>query len=68
MLINESLGYHNLKLYEQSSYLTTFSCPFGGTDIYYCCFGIALASDIFQRKIDETVQGLPVVFGTADAV
>ena len=28
-LIDESLGYHNLKLDEQSLHLTTFSCPFG---------------------------------------
>ena len=28
-LIDTSSGYHNLKLDEQSSYLTTFSCPFG---------------------------------------
>ena len=28
-IIDASSGYHNLKLDKQSSYLTTFSCPFG---------------------------------------
>ena len=28
MFIDVSSGYHNLKLEEQPSYLTTFSCPF----------------------------------------
>ena len=28
-IIDASLGYHNLKLDKQSSYLTTFACPFG---------------------------------------
>ena len=28
-LIDASLGYHNLKLDEQSCYVTTFSCSFG---------------------------------------
>ena len=28
-IINASSGYHNLKLDKQSSYLSTFSCPFG---------------------------------------
>ena len=28
-IIDVSLGYHNLKLDEKSSYLTTFACPFG---------------------------------------
>ena len=27
--IDSSLGYHDLELDEKSSYLTTFSCPFG---------------------------------------
>ena len=28
-IIDMSLGYHNLKLDEKSSYLMTFACPFG---------------------------------------
>ena len=28
-IIDMSLGYHNLKLDEKASYLTTFTCPFG---------------------------------------
>ena len=32
-IIDTSSGYHNLKLDEKSSYLTTFACPFGW---YWC--------------------------------
>ena len=28
-IIDANLGYHNLKLDKKSSYLTTFTCPFG---------------------------------------
>ena len=31
-LIDMSLGYHNLKLDEKSSYFTMFACQFEGTD------------------------------------
>ena len=41
-------GYHNLKLEEKPSYLTTFTCQFGRYR-----FGAALTGDIFQRKTDK---------------
>ena len=36
-IIDPSSGYHNLKLDEKSSYLTTFACPFG--QYQYNAFG-----------------------------
>ena len=67
-IINVSSGYHNLKLDKQSSYLTTFSCPFGR--YWYKCllFGAALAGDMFQCKIDEIFNDMPNVFGIADDI
>ena len=65
-IINESSGYHNLKLDKQSSYLTTFSCPFGRY-LYKCLpFGAAQGGDMFQHKTDEIFNDMPNVFGIAD--
>ena len=57
-LVHASSGYYNLKLDEKSSYLMTFSCP----------FGVALAGDMFQKKIDELFNDIPNVFGINDDI
>ena len=64
-IIDVSSGYHNLKLEEKSSYLTTFTCPFG--QYWYKClpFGAAPADDMFQHKIEEIFSDMPSVFGIA---
>ena len=51
-IIDASSGYHNLKLDKKSSYLTTFTCPFGW--YWYKClpFGAVPAGNMFQHKID----------------
>ena len=63
-----SSGYHNLNLYEKSSYLTTFACQFGRYRYKRLPFGAAPAGDMFQRKIDEIFKDLPNVFGIADDI
>ena len=65
-IINASLGYHNLKLDEQSSYLTTFACLFGRYRYKHLPFGAVLAGDMFQCKIDKIFNDMPNVFGIAD--
>ena len=67
-IINVSLGYHNLKLDKWSSYLTTFSCPFGRYRYKHLPFGAAPAGDMFQHKIDEIFNDMPNVFGIADDI
>ena len=67
-IINASLGYHNLKLDKQSSYLMTFACPFGRYRYKCLLIGAALAGDIFQHKIDEIFSDMPSVFGIADDI
>ena len=62
-IISASSGYHNLKLDMQSSYLTTFSCPFGRYHYKCLLFGAVLVGNMFQRKIDEID-----VFGIADDI
>ena len=67
-IIDVSSGYHNLKLDKQSSYLTTFSCPFGRYWYKHLLFGAVLAGDMFQCKIDEIFNNMPNVFGIADDI
>ena len=64
-LIDACLGYHNLKVNEQSSYLTTFSCPFKRYRYIQSPFGVSLVGDIFQEKIDNLFNRMSNVFGIA---
>ena len=51
-----SSGYHNLKLDIQSSYLTTFACPFGRYRYKHLPFRAVPAGGMFQHKIDEILM------------
>ena len=68
LIINASSGYHNLQIDMQSSYLTTFTCPFGRYDYKHLPFGAVLAGDMFQRKIDKICNDIPNVFGIVDDI
>ena len=63
-----SSGYHNLKLDEKSSYLTMFTCPFGWYLYKHLPFGAALASNMFQCKIDQIFSDMPNIFGMTDDI
>ena len=67
-IIDMSLGYHNLKLDKQSSYLTIFACQFGRYRYKHLPFGAVPAGNMFQCKIDEIFNGIPNVFGIADDI
>ena len=67
-IISASSGYHNLKLDKQSSYLTTFACPFGRHRYKCLPFGAVPAGDMLQHKIDEIFNDIPNVFGIADNI
>ena len=67
-IINASSGYHNLWLDMQSSYLTTFSCPFGRYCYKHLPFRAAPAGDMFQYKINEIFNDMPNIFGIADNI
>ena len=60
--------YHILKLDVHSSFLTTFSCLFGRNRYMWQHFGLALAGDMFHRKIDKLFQRLPYMFGIVDDI
>ena len=67
-IIDASSGYHNLKLDEKSSYLTTFTCQFG--KYRYKCLpsGAVPVGDMSQCKIDEIFNDVPNVFGIVDDI
>ena len=67
-LTDVSSGYHNLKLDDRSSYLTTFACQFGRYRYKRLPFGAAPAGDMLQHKIDEIFKDLPNVFGIVDDI
>ena len=59
-VIDASLGYHNLKLDKQSSYLTKFACLFGRYRYKWLPpLEAALAGDMFQCKIDKIFNDMP---------
>ena len=64
-IIEASSGYHNLRLDMQSSYLTTFTCPFGRYRHKRLLFGAVPVGDMFQCKNNEIFNDIPNVFGIA---
>ena len=56
------------KLNTRSGFLTTFNTPFGQYCFKRLPFGLVSAQDIFQRKIDETYDGLPGIICIADDI
>ena len=62
-LINAYLGYDNLHLDEQSSYLTIFSCLFGRYRYIWLPFGVMQGDGMFQEKIDSSLMRCPTYSG-----
>ena len=67
-LRDASSGYHNLKYDKKSSYLTSFVCQFQRYIHKHLPSGAAPAGDMFQRKIDETFNDMPNIFGISDDI
>lgn len=61
-------GYWALKLDRPSSYLTTFNSPFGRYRFLRLPFGLKSSQDEFQRKIDESLEGLSGVTAIVDDI
>ena len=64
-LLDARSGYWQIKLSDESSYLSTFNTPCGGYNYLRMPFGINLAQDVFQRHVDETYEGLERVTGVS---
>uniref|UniRef100_A0A3P9LL44 Gypsy retrotransposon integrase-like protein 1 n=1 Tax=Oryzias latipes TaxID=8090 RepID=A0A3P9LL44_ORYLA len=61
-------GYWAIKLTDESSKLTTFNTIFGRYRFLRLPFGLVSAQDEFQRKIDETYEGLEGVTAIVDDI
>jgi len=51
-------SYWHCELDEESSYLTTFITPLGRFRWLRLPFGLKVSSEIFQRKLNENLEGL----------
>ena len=51
-------GFHQVKLDEPSSYLTTFWTPFGRYRYLRMPFSLCSAPEEYQRRMHEVIQGL----------
>ena len=59
-------GYWQVKLDQDSSSLTTFNTPFGHYKWSRMPYGISPAGEIFQRRLDQAIEGLDGVKTVAD--
>ena len=75
--LDANSGFWQLKLDEESSYLTTFISPFGRFRYLRLPYGISSAPEHFQRRVKEILEGLEgvvclvddiVVYGTNQAI
>ena len=59
-------GFWHVELDHESSKLTTFHTPFGRHCWLRLPFGVSSASEVFQRRIHELIEGLEGVEVVAD--
>ena len=61
-------GYWHVDLEEKSSFLTTFGTPWGRYRWKRLPFGIAVASEEFQRRLNQELEGLEGIKAIADDI
>ena len=61
-------GFWQVKLDQKSSFLTTFWTPFGRYRWLRMPFGISPASEEYQRRQHEVIEGLPGIHNIADDI
>ena len=67
-LADLSSGYWHISLDKESSLLTTFQTPFGRYRWCRLPFGTSVSAEIFQKKLLDSIEGLPGVTCIADDV
>jgi len=67
-VLDATKGYYSCVLSEESSLLTTFATPFGRFKWNRLAMGLRSSQDIFNRKMDEILEGLPGVASIVDDV
>ena len=67
-MCNATSGYWHIPLDLASSLLTTFSTPYGKFRWLKLPFGLKIASDIFQERLDRVLALVPNTIGIADDI
>ena len=65
-LIDAKSGYWQVKLNERSSFITTFNTPWGKYRFLRLPFGLKVASDVFQERLNAVLELGKGVTGIAD--
>ena len=65
-VLDARAGFWQVKLDQQSSYLTTFNTPFGRYHWLRMPFGISSAPEVWQQQMNQIVEGLAGVDVIAD--
>ena len=63
-----SNAYWHVRLDEESSKLTTFQTPYGRYRWKRLPFGTSVSSEIFQKRLDQALEGLEGVIGVSDDI
>ena len=66
--VNLRSGYWHCNLDEESSLLTTFATPFGKYRWRRLPFGLSVSSEIFQKRVNQTLEGLEGVLDITDDI
>ncbi|KAK2171261.1 hypothetical protein NP493_1083g00015 [Ridgeia piscesae] len=67
-ILDARSGYWNMKLDDESKLLTMYYTPYGRYCFRRLPFGLVSAQDVFQKKVDLTIEGLPGVVAIADDI
>lgn len=67
-VIDATKGYYSCQLTEESSMLTTFATPFGRYRYLRMRMGLKSSQDVFNRKMDEALEGLQGVAWIVDDI
>ena len=65
-VLDAKAGFWQVKLDQQSSYLTTFNTPFGRYRWLRMPFGISSAPEVWQKRMNQIVEGLAGIEVIAD--
>ncbi len=65
-LLDAKSGYWHVPLDRESSLLTTFNTPWGKYRRLRLPFGLRVAGDVFQERIDRVLRSAPNSVGIAD--
>lgn len=67
-ILDAKSGFHQIKLDEESSLLTTFNTPIGRYRWLRLPFGLKCAPEIFQRIMDQMLEGIEGAFAIVDDI